>query len=209
MNNTWRGSATIRLRRTPAGQPGCRPRNSGVYSPPGSTTRWRRTRCASNRGRTCCSPSKRWPFAMLCAVRTAPGVSLRGFTNGCTAVARSSSGSPPGAPRSPSCHVVRHEYLTWPVVTVFGFLAQPDRHMFLKPNVTRLAASRYGFEWHYQSRPAFTTYRELLALARTVKADQHDLGPRDLIDVQSFLWVQGSEQYQGRSFRPVHTTRVA
>ena len=31
--------------------------------------------------------------------------------------------------------------LTWPVVTVFGFLAQPDRHMFLKPNVTRLGTA--------------------------------------------------------------------
>ena len=27
--------------------------------------------------------------------------------------------------------------LTWPVLTVFGFIAQPDRHVFLKPNVTR------------------------------------------------------------------------
>jgi len=34
--------------------------------------------------------------------------------------------------------------LTWPVVTVFGFLAAPTRHMFLKPNVTRIAAARYG-----------------------------------------------------------------
>ena len=31
---------------------------------------------------------------------------------------------------------------------------------------------------------------------------------RDLIDVQSFLWVQGSEEYQGRSFRPMQTTSV-
>jgi hypothetical protein len=99
--------------------------------------------------------------------------------------------------------------LTWPVVTVFGFLAQPDRHIFLKPNVTRLAASRYGFEWHYQSRPVFRTYRELLLFAAQVKSDQQDLGPRDFIDVQSFLWVQGSEEYRGRSFRAVHTTRVA
>ncbi|MFI5229313.1 MAG: hypothetical protein ACHQWU_09610, partial [Gemmatimonadales bacterium] len=30
--------------------------------------------------------------------------------------------------------------LTWPLVTVFGFIAQPERHMFLKPNVTREAA---------------------------------------------------------------------
>src|SRR6185295_18042728 len=72
--------------------------------------------------------------------------------------------------------------LTWPVVTVFGFLAQPDRHIFLKPNVTRLAAVRYGFDFHYRSRPNWTTYAELLDLAALVRVDQRDLGPRDLID---------------------------
>ena len=99
--------------------------------------------------------------------------------------------------------------LTWPVVTVFGFLAQPDRHMFLKPNVTRLAAVRYGFDFDYRSRPNWTTYSQLLDLAAMVQLDQRDLRPRDLIDVQSFLWVQGSEEYQGRSFRPLQTTSVA
>jgi hypothetical protein len=34
----------------------------------------------------------------------------------------------------------RGKVLTWPVVTVFGFLARPDRHLFLKPRVTRKAA---------------------------------------------------------------------
>lgn len=98
--------------------------------------------------------------------------------------------------------------LTWPVVTVFGFLAQPDRHIFLKPNVTRLAAARYGFDFHYQSRANWTTYSQLLDLAAMVRSDQRDLRPRDLIDVQSFLWVQGSEEYQGRSFRSLQTTSV-
>jgi len=98
--------------------------------------------------------------------------------------------------------------LTWPVVTVFGFLAQPDRHIFLKPNVTRLAAARYGFDFHYRPRPNWTTYAELLDLAEIVRREQRDLGPRDLIDVQSFLWVQGSEEYQGRNFKPVQTTSI-
>jgi hypothetical protein len=52
---------------------------------------------------------------------------------------------------------------------VFGFIAQPDRHVFLKPNVTRLAAREYG--------------------------DQRDLRPRDMIDLQSFIWVMGSDEY--------------
>ena len=98
--------------------------------------------------------------------------------------------------------------LTWPVVTVFGFMAQPDRHIFLKPNVTRLAAARYGFDFHYRARPNWTTYSQLLDLAEMVRFEQRDLGPRDLIDIQSFLWVQGSEEYQGRSFRPLQTTSL-
>jgi hypothetical protein len=98
--------------------------------------------------------------------------------------------------------------LTWPVVTVFGFIAQPDRHMLLKPNVTRVAAAQYGVEFHYQSRPNWNTYSELLALASTVRADLRDLAPRDLIDIQSFLWVQGSDEYRGRTFRAARTTRI-
>ena len=31
--------------------------------------------------------------------------------------------------------------LTWPLVTVFGFIARPETHIFLKPNVTRIAAA--------------------------------------------------------------------
>ena len=86
--------------------------------------------------------------------------------------------------------------LTWPVVTVFGFLAQPEMHFFLKPNVTRVAAREYGFEFQYKSRPNWDSYRNLLQFAEKVARDQRDLRPRDLIDVQSFLWVQGSEEYE-------------
>lgn len=43
--------------------------------------------------------------------------------------------------------------LTWPVVTIFGFLARPEFHIFCKPNVTRVAAREYGFEFRYESKP--------------------------------------------------------
>lgn len=32
-------------------------------------------------------------------------------------------------------------------------------------------------------------------IAAQVRIDQRDLGPRDMVDVQSFLWVQGSAEY--------------
>lgn len=85
--------------------------------------------------------------------------------------------------------------LTWPVVTVFGFIAQPEEHIFLKPNVTRTAAVEYGFDFHYQSRPSWETYASLLEFAATVRRDLKDLKPRDMIDIQSFIWVQGSDEY--------------
>lgn len=98
--------------------------------------------------------------------------------------------------------------LTWPVVTVFGFIARPDAHVFLKPNVTRIAAARYGFDLEYESRPSWRTYGSLLRFAEVLRRDLRDLRPRDMIDIQSFLWVQGSDEYRGRAFTAAQTTRV-
>jgi hypothetical protein len=86
--------------------------------------------------------------------------------------------------------------LTWPLVTVFGFIAQPDVHIFLKPNVTRTAAREYGFDFQYASRPSWTTYASLLEFGASIREDLHDLRPRDMIDIQSFMWVQGSDEYE-------------
>ena len=85
--------------------------------------------------------------------------------------------------------------LTWPLVTVFGFIAQPDRHIFLKPNVTKIAAQKYGFDFRYESKPNWETYASLLEFAETIRRDVRDLKPRDMIDLQSFIWVQGSDEY--------------
>jgi hypothetical protein len=86
--------------------------------------------------------------------------------------------------------------LTWPIVTVFGFLAQPEEHIFLKPRVTQVAAKEYGYDFGYASRPAWPTYASLLGFAGRVRRDTRDLRPRDMIDLQSFIWVQGSDEYE-------------
>jgi hypothetical protein len=84
---------------------------------------------------------------------------------------------------------------TWPLHTVFGFIARPDRDIFLKPNVTRRAAQAYDFPFEYTSRPDWPTYASLLELAETIRSEQRELGPRDMIDLQSFIWVLGSDEY--------------
>ena len=86
--------------------------------------------------------------------------------------------------------------LTWPMVTIWGFIAQPEQHIFVKPMVTRRAAAAYGVDFAYTSRPNWATYVNMLEFAEQVRDDQGDLGARDMIDLQSFIWVQGSDEYE-------------
>jgi hypothetical protein len=81
------------------------------------------------------------------------------------------------------------------VLTVFPFIADPRTHMSLKPLVTKAAAERYGVAFQYSSKLEWSTYESLLAFARIVARDLRDLRPRDQIDIQSFIWVQGSDEY--------------
>lgn len=85
--------------------------------------------------------------------------------------------------------------VTWPVTTVFGFIARPSEHLFVKPNVMRRAADAMGLDFEYAARPNWRTYASALALAEDLKAELRGLGPHDMIDIQSFLWVQGSDEY--------------
>jgi hypothetical protein len=85
--------------------------------------------------------------------------------------------------------------LTWPLATLFGFIAAPEEHFFFKPNVTRLAARAYGVDLPYVSHPNAESYRQVLDFAALAWSDLADLRPRDMIDIQSFLWGQGSDEY--------------
>jgi len=85
--------------------------------------------------------------------------------------------------------------LTWPLQTVFGFIARPDREIFLKPQTTKIGAEAYGFDFEYASKPNWETYASLLEFAAAIKRDLVELEPRDMMDVQSFIWVLGSSEY--------------
>ena len=47
--------------------------------------------------------------------------------------------------------------------------------------------------WRTVARPP--TYANLLEFAGAVRRDTRDLRPRDMIDLQSFNWVQSSDVY--------------
>jgi len=83
---------------------------------------------------------------------------------------------------------------TWPLQTVFGFIANPKEFIFLKPRVTQEAAEKYGFDFKYTSKPNWDTYKSYLDFAKQVKHDLR-LHPKDMIDLQSIIWTMGSDEY--------------
>jgi len=76
---------------------------------------------------------------------------------------------------------------TWPIATVLPFLAQPERHFFVKPIATQAAAERLRLDLSYQSQLGWTTYRRALALAAELTTVLAPHGCRDLVDVQAFV----------------------
>jgi hypothetical protein len=76
----------------------------------------------------------------------------------------------------------------WTIATYFLFIVYPEEYMFLKPIVTQKTAAISGFEINYRPDLNWRTYRSVLAFANYLKVALVGLSPRDMIDVQSFMW---------------------
>ena len=87
-----------------------------------------------------------------------------------------------------------HDAAKWTVLTYLPFLWEPDTHMFLKPEITKLFADRVGHEFalRYRADLDLDVYRCLLDLVARTRAAVEELRPRDNVDVQSFVWVVGA-----------------
>jgi len=76
----------------------------------------------------------------------------------------------------------------WTYVTYFLFLSNPERHMFVKPEMLKrsLQISQYPVE--YDPTPSYDLYRSILEFSEWLKIRIAELEPRDMIDVHSFMW---------------------
>ena len=88
----------------------------------------------------------------------------------------------------------------WQLVTLLPFLAQPDRHLLLRPKLTSQAAHRLGLELRFAAAPNWTTYSTLLKSAEQLLEKLRPLGASDLVDVESFLTVVTTRA----AVRPAH-----
>ena len=86
--------------------------------------------------------------------------------------------------------------VTWPLMTIFPFIAFPESQIFIKPEVTKKAAEVFGVEINYRPIPNWLTYLCIQELVKKIfdklrRDGIENLNPRDMIDVQSFIWVIG------------------
>ena len=76
----------------------------------------------------------------------------------------------------------------WTTASYFPFLVHPQRHMFVKPTITQNAAAVSHFNIDYRPTVTWRTYSRILAFSEHLRTALVELKPRDMIDVQSFMW---------------------
>jgi hypothetical protein len=76
----------------------------------------------------------------------------------------------------------------WTTASYFPFIIQPEEFMFVKPTITQHAADLCGFEISYKPKLNWLTYKSVLAFSNYLKTEISGLEPKDMIDVQSFMW---------------------
>ena len=78
----------------------------------------------------------------------------------------------------------------WPFATLFSFVRHPQQAAYIKPAAIQKAAKALCWRINYKPEPNWKTYDAVLRLYSYVRANllEEGLLPRDLSDVQSFIW---------------------
>jgi len=86
----------------------------------------------------------------------------------------------------------------WTTATYFLHLIYPEDSPFMKPEVTKKAAEAFGYPLDYKSNIQWDTYNRLIELAKFVekRLSAHPLlKPKDMIDIQGFMWCADPSKY--------------
>ena len=77
--------------------------------------------------------------------------------------------------------------MTWPIVTVLPFIANPTRHVFVKPTALRDSAVGLGFDLKFRPSPNWATYERSLAFGQELLYFIKKRSGEDMIDVHAFV----------------------
>lgn len=84
----------------------------------------------------------------------------------------------------------------WTTATYFLFIMHPDKYMFIKPTITQYSSELCGFEVNYKPQLNWLTYKSVLSFSEYLFSEISELKPKDMIDVQSFMWCIAPGTYK-------------
>lgn len=84
----------------------------------------------------------------------------------------------------------------WTIASYFLFIVHPSKYMFIKPTITQYSSELCGFEINYKPQLNWLTYKSVLEFSEYLFSEISELKPRDMIDVQSFMWCIAPGTYQ-------------
>lgn len=83
----------------------------------------------------------------------------------------------------------------WTTVSYFLFILLPKQYMFVKPTITQYSSELCGYEINYKPQLNWLTYKSVLSFSDYLFSELSELKPRDMIDVQSFMWCIAPNTY--------------
>lgn len=83
----------------------------------------------------------------------------------------------------------------WPIMTSWRFLLHPQTDALIKPENLQKAAKLSCFEINYKPDLNWLTYWSVLQFYEHVRGQISELAPKDMIDVQNFIWCIDQDQY--------------
>jgi len=83
----------------------------------------------------------------------------------------------------------------WPYATLFGFIRFPQEKAFVKPTVIQNVAKAFCWRIVYKPEPNWRTFAAVQRLYNHLRTSlvEEGLMPRDMIDVQSVIWLIGQK----------------
>lgn len=71
---------------------------------------------------------------------------------------------------------------------IFPIFIHSDNHIFIKPTITQNISEIVAYDIDYTPKLNWTTYKRIQEFANLFKNNISTLNPKDMIDVQSFMW---------------------
>ena len=86
----------------------------------------------------------------------------------------------------------------WTFPTYYLFLLNTDKDMFVKPDIFRWFLKM--FKEKYKSKPDGKLYKKILEICESLKKNLQKFNPKDMLDIQSFIFVSYSGKPVDRKY---------